>query len=129
MHNLIEYSDNYSKTSGILWQFCKDIPAVDNDNAIVNFTENNLTDIMSGQTEMMVRRKFSTKNVEIMVPLKYLSNFWRTREMSFVNCEINLIVTWSKKRVIVSINVANQNATLEITDTKLCSCSDFINTR
>ena len=44
MYNLIEYSDNYSKTSGILWQYCKDIPAVDDNNAIVNFAENNLTD-------------------------------------------------------------------------------------
>ena len=44
MYNLIEYSDNNSKTSGSLRQFCKDIPAVDNNNAIVNFTENNLTD-------------------------------------------------------------------------------------
>ena len=36
MYNLIEYSDNYLKTSGGLWQLCKDIPAVDDDNAIVN---------------------------------------------------------------------------------------------
>ena len=35
IYNLIEYSDNYSKTSGSLWQYCKDIPAVDNNNAIV----------------------------------------------------------------------------------------------
>ena len=44
MYSLIEYSDNYSKTSGSLWQYCKDIPAVDNNNANVNFTDNNLTD-------------------------------------------------------------------------------------
>ena len=44
MYNLIKYSDNHSKTSGRLWQYCKDIPAVDNSNAIVNFTDNNLTD-------------------------------------------------------------------------------------
>ena len=37
MHNLMEYSDDYSKTSGSLWQYCKDKPAVDNNNAIVNF--------------------------------------------------------------------------------------------
>ena len=43
MYNLIEYSDNYSKTSGSLWQYCKDIPAI-NINAIVSFTNNNLTD-------------------------------------------------------------------------------------
>ena len=36
-----------------------------------------------------------TKNVEIMVPLKYLSNFWRTLEIPLSNCEINLILTWS----------------------------------
>ena len=36
-----------------------------------------------------------TKNVEIMVPLKYLSNFWRTSEIPLINCEINLIITWS----------------------------------
>ena len=44
MYNLIEYSDNYSKTYGSLWQYCKDIPAVDNNNAIVDFVENKLTD-------------------------------------------------------------------------------------
>ena len=44
MYNLIEYSDIYSKTFGSLWQYTKDIPAVDNNNAIVNFTNNNLTD-------------------------------------------------------------------------------------
>ena len=39
MYNLIEYSDNYAKTSGSLWQYCLDIPAVDNINAIVGFGE------------------------------------------------------------------------------------------
>ena len=54
-----------------------------------------------------------------MVPLKYLSNFWRTLEMPLINCEINLILTWSANFFIVSTNVAAQNATFEITDTKL----------
>ena len=54
-----------------------------------------------------------------MVPLKYLSNFWRTLEMPLISCEINLILAWSKHCVVVSTNVANQNATFEITDTKL----------
>ena len=44
MYNLIEYSDNYSKTSGSLWQYTKYIPAVNNDNVIVDFTNNSLTD-------------------------------------------------------------------------------------
>ena len=59
-----------------------------------------------------------TKNVEIMVPLKYLSNFWRTLEVLLINCEINLILTWFTNCVIVSTNVGNRNATFEITDTK-----------
>ena len=103
-----------------MWQYCKDIPAVDNNNAIVNFINNNLTDSfnfkvkITGQTE-----DGEIKNVEIIVPLKYLSNFWRTSEMPLINCAVNLILTWSENCVIVSTNAANQNATFAITDTKL----------
>ena len=59
------------------------------------------------------------EDVEIMVPLKYLSNFWRTLEMPLINCEVNLILTWSSTCVIVSTGHANQAATFAITDTKL----------
>ena len=76
MYNLIEYSNNYSKISGSLWQYCKDIPAVNN-NAIVNFAENNLTDSFNFKVKMASQTGDNgTKNVEIMVPQKYLSNFW-----------------------------------------------------
>ena len=121
MYNLIEYSNNYAKTSGGLWQYCKDIPAVDNNNnAIFNFTENNLTDSLNFKEKMIGQTgDDGTKNVEIMVPVKYLSNFWRTLEMALINCEINLILTWSANCTFISTNVANQNATFEITDTKL----------
>ena len=54
-----------------------------------------------------------------MVPLKYLSNFWRTLEKPLINCEINLILAWSKNCIIASNTAANQEATLAITDTKL----------
>ena len=54
-----------------------------------------------------------------MVPLKYLSNFWRTLEMPLINCEINLILTLSTNFVIVSTSVSNQNSTFQITDAKL----------
>ena len=92
IYNLIEYSDNYSKTSGGLWQYCKDIPAVDNTNAIVNCAENNLTDSFNFNVKITNQTgDDGTKNVEIMVPLKHLSNFWRTLEMLLINCEINLI--------------------------------------
>ena len=120
MYNLIEYSDNYSKTSASLWQYCKDIPAVNNDNALVDFAENSLTNSFNFKVKMAGQTgNNGTKNVEIMVPLKYLSNFWRTVEMPLVNCEINLILTWSTNCVIVSTNVANQNATFEIKAIKL----------
>ena len=120
MYNLIEYSDNYAKTTGSLWQYCKDIPARNNNDEIVIFTEGNLTDSfnfkikITGQTGNNGR-----KNVEIMVPLKYLSNFWRTLEMPLINCEINLILTWSSTCVLSSTVTPNQNATFAITDTKL----------
>ena len=92
MYNLIEYSDNYSKKSGSLWQYCKDIPAVDNNNAIVNFTKNNLTDSFNFKVKTTGKTgDDGTKSVEIMVPLKYLSNFWKTLEMPLISCEINLI--------------------------------------
>ena len=120
MVNLIEYSDNYSKTSGSLWQYCKDIPAVDNNNAIANFAENNLPDSFNFKVKMTTQTGDDrTKNVEIMVPLKHLSHFWRTLEMPLINCEINFILTWSTNCVIIFTNVANQNATFATTDTKL----------
>ena len=94
MYNLIEYSDNYSKTSGSLWQYCKDIPAVDNNNAIVNFAENNLTDLFNFKAKMTGQTGDNgTESVEKMVPLKYFSNCWRTLERHLINCEINLILT------------------------------------
>ena len=77
MYNLIEHSNNYSKTSGSLWQYCKYIPPVDNNDAIVNFAENNLTDSFNFKVKITGQTADDgTKNVEIMVPLKYLSNFW-----------------------------------------------------
>ena len=54
-----------------------------------------------------------------MVPLNYLRNFWRNFEMSLINCEVNLILTWSTNYVIIYANVENQNFTPEITETKL----------
>ena len=54
-----------------------------------------------------------------MVPLKYLSNFWRTFKMPLINCETNLILTWSANCVITDDPIANQISTFTITDTKL----------
>ena len=54
-----------------------------------------------------------------MLPLRYLSNFLRTLEMPLINCKVNLILTWSEECVIIYTNVANQNPTVVITETKL----------
>ena len=52
MYNLIEYSDNYSKTSGSLWQYCKEIPAIDDDGDIVDFNRANATDSFNFKTKI-----------------------------------------------------------------------------
>ena len=121
MHNLIEYRDNYAKTTGSLWQYCKDIPGRNNaNNAIIIFSEDNITDSFKFKAKITGQTgDYGTKDVEIMVPLKYLSNFWRTLEMPLINCEVNLILTWSSTCVLIALNNANQVATFAITDTKL----------
>ena len=106
------------KTSGSLWQYCKDIPAVNNNGVIANFNGNNATDSFNFKAINDQTGANGRKNIELMVPLKYLSNFWRTLEMSLVNCELNLILTWSVTCVIISTNDANQNATFAINDIK-----------
>ena len=78
MYNLIEYSDNYARTSGSLWQSYRDEP------------NDNLADFESFKSKIKVTGRNpnndNEKDVEIMVPLKYLSNFWRTLEMLLINC-------------------------------------------
>ena len=106
MYNLIEYSDNYAKTSGSLWQYYRYEP------------NNNLADSESFKFKVKITGKSpaadNEKDVEIMVPLK--SNFWRTLELPLINCEVNLILTRSSTCVITNSTGAG---TFEITDTKL----------
>ena len=119
MYNVIECSDNYSKTSGSLWQYCKNIPARDANNVIEEFTGGNTTDSFNFKAKITGQTgNNGTKDVEIIVPLKYLSNFWRTLEMPLINCEVNLILTWSSTCVLIATNIPDQNATFAITDTK-----------
>ena len=54
-----------------------------------------------------------------MVPLKYLSNFWRTFKMPLINCEVELLVDWSENCVGISTNIANQVPTFTITEKNL----------
>ena len=93
MYSLIEYSDNYAKTTGSLWQYCQDILARNANDNIVIFAENNTTDSFKFKAKITGQTgNDGTKDVEIMVPLKYLSNFWRTLEMPLINCEVILFV-------------------------------------
>ena len=108
MYNLIEYSDNYAKTTGSLWQYFRDEPDDDLENSESFKCKIKIT----GKTP----NNGNEKDVEIMVPLKYLNNFWRTLEMPLINCEVNLILTWSSTCVITDSNGAG---TFKIADTKL----------
>ena len=101
--------------------------AVNNAGNIVDFDGANATDSFNFKTKITGQTAADNNNgniagrvdVEIMVPLKYLSNFWRTLEMPLINCEVELILTWSENCVIISTNVANQNPTFTITETTL----------
>ena len=96
MYNLVECSDNYSKTSESLWQYCKDIPPVNNNGEIVEFNGTNAADSFNFKTKITSQTGDNgIKEVEIMVPIKKLSNFWRTLEMPLINFETDLILTWS----------------------------------
>ena len=121
MCNLIEYSDNYSKTSESLWQHCKDITPVDDDGAIVNFNGGNDTDSFNFKANITCQTNDDGEinDVEILVPLTYLSNFWRTLEMLLINCEIELIWTSSRNSFIISTDHENQIPTFTITETTL----------
>ena len=121
MYNLIEYSDNYSKTSRSLWQYCKEIPAVNNDGNIADFNGANETDSFKIKTKTTGETNDDGEmdNVVIMAPLKYLSNYWRTFEMPLINGEAELILTWSANCIIIYINFRNQVPTFEITERNL----------
>ena len=112
MYSLIEYSDHYAKTTGSLWKYFRDDDG-DGDNIDIEDSKSFKSKVkITGKTP----NNDNEKDVEIMVPLKYLSNFWRTLEMPLINCEVNLILTWSSTCVITNSNGA---ATFAITDTKL----------
>ena len=84
MYNSIEYSDNYAKISGSLWQYYRDEA-----NDIFAESESFKSKIkITGKTP----NDDNEKDVEIMVPLKYLSNFWRTLEIPLINCEVTLLL-------------------------------------
>ena len=99
MHNLIEYSKNYSKTSGSLWNYYRDEPNdLIADSKFFKFK----TSITGSQPNNNDKKEF--KNA---VPLKYLSNFWITFKKPLINGEISLNLTLSKDCVITDMTIWN----------------------
>ena len=121
MYNLIEYSHNYQDSSATLYQYKRDEPP--EDDAVADLTADN-SDSLKYKIKLLgnvtrvagnaacVRRL----NVKIVVPLKYLSNFFRSLEMPLINCKIKLNLTW-KKECVLSTVVGE--AVFIINDTKL----------
>ena len=100
MYNLIEYSDNYSDTSGSLWQFKRDESPVTNAGNPENASTTNSasfkykSSLIGKSTTVDTNRVF--KDVKTAIPLKFLSNFWRSLEMPLISCKIHLELYWSK---------------------------------
>ena len=95
MYNLIEYSDNYQDSSATLYQYKRDEPPDNN----VNLTADNSTsfkykvnllgNIAAADPD---NARVGKLNIKIVVPLKYLSNFFRSLEMPLINCKIKLMM-------------------------------------
>ena len=112
IYNVIEYSDNYSDISGRLWGFKRD--EIDNN---ANVTNNDNAPLFKYKASLIgnARKRWNKKWSKIAVPLKYLSNFWRSLEMPLINCKIELSLKWYERCLLT----AATTATFTITDAKL----------
>ena len=128
MYNLIEYSDNYQDSSATLYQYKRDEPpeadpiddlTVNNSDSFkykVNLLGNPNTAVTPAPTAGGDPNGISRLSVKVVVPLKYLSNFFRSLEMPLINCKVKLNLTWKKECVLLT-NAGN--AVFIINDTKL----------
>ena len=139
MYNLTEYSKNYSKTSGSLWNYYRDEPnnpllnpPVNNNPPTLNYNADLLKQILYNFCSITGKtgNDRNTKDVAVIVPSKPLSNSWRTLDIPLINCEVNLILTWYENCVLTDLITRDAegdnpaipvptNATFKITDTKL----------
>ena len=112
MYNLIEYSNNYSDTSGSLWQFKRN--EIEENDDLTNDDNHIPNNLLS----FKYKSSFITNSngVKIVVPLRYLSNFWRSLEMPLINCKVELSLTWDPNYVLSNLV---GNSTFTITDAKL----------
>ena len=112
MYNLIEYSDNYSDTSGSLWDLKKD-----EIEGYVDLTINNASSFKYKANLIGNTKDNRIKNgVKIAIPLKYLGSFWRSLEMPLINCKIEFSLKWYEECILSNAGTA---ATFKITDPKL----------
>ena len=137
MYNLLEYSKNFRKTTGILWNHYRDEPSscTEDNNITRSILNSESFDYKANFMKNGVTQNNLTKNdVKVVVPLKHVSNFWRSLNIPLINCEVELILTWFKNCVLrdKSAREANyganpnvyeidhpKNAVFKITDTKL----------
>ena len=101
MHNLIEYSDNYQDSSATLYQYKRDEPP--EADTVANLTTNTSSSFkykVSLLGNQVFDGNIAKRSVKVVVPLKYLSNFFRSLEMPLINCKIKLNLTWKKKCVL-----------------------------
>ena len=105
MCNLLEYIKNYSKTTGSLWNYYRDEPnsGLGGHNNNINYS---IKDSKSFDYKTSITGKLENngerKDAEIVVPLKYLSNFWRTLDIPLINCDVSLTLTWFKNCIITN---------------------------
>ena len=117
MYNLIEYSDNYQDSSATLYQYKRDEPP--EANAIADLTADNSSSFkykVSLLGNPVLDGNITKRSVKVVVPLKYLSNFFRSLEMLLINCKIKLNLTWKKECVLSNQDGA---AVFIINDTKM----------
>ena len=110
MYNLIEYSSNYSETTGSLWFYSKD-EAIDFNADIANddnFKSFKYKAKLLGNTEADNANRI-LKNETVAVSLKYLSNFWRSLKMPLINCKVELKLKWTKYCVLSAAGADNVN--------------------
>ena len=117
MYNLIEYSDNYQDSSATLYKYKRDEPP--EDDVVADLTTDNASSFkykVSLLGNPVLNGNKTKRSVKVVVPLKYLSNFFRSLEMPLFNCKIKLNLTW-KKECVLSTDVGA--AVFIINDTKL----------
>ena len=136
MYNLLEYSKNYEKISGSLFNYNRDEPK-EHTLGVGNYAVNiSIRNSKSFDYKAKIAGSLAAgeleKDVEIAIPLKYLGNFWRSLDIPLINCKITLILSWYEKCVLVGKALRNapdpqpdppiESATdtkFEITDCKL----------